>query len=319
MLEGSGQRPKVAIVGASGTVGSQLVELLGARGFSYAELKLFGAREGNGEEPADEGEPVTDLESTADLAGSDIIFLATSAGSAAQIVAANPSAIRVDLSAATRIPAGGLPLVAPGLTARERLLELRQNRAFAIPHPAAQVIAAVLRALGFSSEFAGATVILSASSWGRAAIEALFDQSADVLNARLDLGDDETQSAFNLFLPGDSEETARIITAQVSVLIGSAPALAIQVARAPVFHGAAIALTLPHQAGTPQWSARLREAPGIVVVEGGEASGSVDAAGQEAVIIKIATSPAGAALWCVFDAARLAALSAIWVAETLSA
>jgi len=317
----SGQRPKLAIVGASGTVGSQLAELIGQRDFTYAELKLFGSPASAGAKPIlfeEPGPDVVELESPDDLAGFDVVFLATPSVPAAALLAACPGSIQIDLSAASRAPADNLSLVAPGLTPRERVIELRPTRAFGIPHPAAQVIAAVLRALGIGSEFVGASVILGASGWGREAIAALFNQTADLLNARLDLADDETQTAFNLFLPGEADEMAGVIAAQVAALTGTTPKLAIQVARAPVFHGAAVALFLPYQADTPQWAARLRGAPGLVLVESGEASGSADAAGQEAVIVKLTVGPAGAALWCVFDPARIAALAAIWVAETVS-
>ena len=86
-----------------------------------------------------------------------------------------------------------------------------------------------------------------------------------------------------------------------------------------MFHGAAVALCLPRSPDVSQWATRLREAPGLVLVESGEASSSVTAAGQEAVIVKMTTSPAGVTLWCTFDAARVAALAAVWVAETACA
>jgi len=323
MAARSGEHPKLAIVGASGTVGGQLAELLGQRDFTYAELKLFGAPASARAKPllADEpGPEVNELESPADLAGFDVVFLATPAAPAAALMAACSASIQIDLSAANRVPTADQPLVAPGLTSRERVLELRPKRAFGIPHPAAQIIAAVLRhALVLESEFVGATVLLGASGAGREAIATLFNQSADLLNARLDLADEETQTAFNLFLPDDADELAGVIAAQVAELAGKPVALAVQIARAPIFHGAAVAIFLPYRADLPQWAARLREAPGLILVESGEASGSVEAAGQEAVIVKLTASPAGATIWCVFDAARVAALSAIWVAETVSA
>ena len=322
MAARSGQPPKLAIVGASGTVGSQLAELLGQRDFSFAELKLFGAPASAHAKPllADEAGPeVNELESPKDLAGCDVVFLATPAAPAAALMAACPNSIQIDLSAANRAPSRGQPLVAPGLTPRARVLELRPGRAYGIPHPAAQIIAAVLRTLVIESEFVGATVLLGASGTGREAIATLFNQSADLLNARLDLADEETQTAFNLFLPADADMLAGVIAAQVTELSGKPHALAVQVARAPIFHGAAVAIFLPYRVDLPEWSGRLREAPGLILVESGEASGSVEAAGQEAVIVKLTASPAGAVLWCVFDAARVAALSAIWVAETVSA
>jgi aspartate-semialdehyde dehydrogenase len=322
MAARSGEHPKLAIVGASGTVGGQLAELLGQRDFTYAELKLFAAPASARTKPilADEpGPEVIELESPADLVGCDVVFLATPAAPAAAILAACPASIQIDLSAANRVPTADQPLVAPGLTSRERVLELRPKRAFGIPHPAAQIIAAVLRTLGIDAEFVGATVLLGASGAGREAIATLFNQSADLLNARLDLADDETQTAFNLFLPEDADELAGAIAAQVAELRRKPHALAVQVARAPIFHGAAVAIFLPYRIDFQQWAARLREAPGLILVESGEASGTVEAAGQEAVIVKLTASRAGATLWCVFDAARVAALSAIWVAETVSA
>jgi aspartate-semialdehyde dehydrogenase len=316
------QRPSLAIVGAAGTVGSQLVELLGQRDFAYADLRLFGApasahaRPGAGDEPNLE---VKELESPAELAGCDIIFLATPAGPAAALTRACRSAILIDLSAANRAPDHHQPLVAPGLTARQRILALRAGRIFGIPHPAAQVVAALTGALGVGAEFVGATVLLGASSAGREAIVRLFDQSAELLNARLDLADDEAQTAFNLFLPVEADEMGRTIAAQVTALSGHPATLAVQVAYAPVFHGAAVALCLPNSPDVLHWATRLREAPGLVLVESGEASSTVTAAGQEALIVKMTTSSAGATLWCVFDAARIAALAAIWVAETVCA
>jgi aspartate-semialdehyde dehydrogenase len=322
MAARSGEHPKLAIVGASGTVGGQLAELLGQRDFTYTELKLFGAPASARDKPilADEpGPEVNELEAPEELAGSDVVFLATPAAPAAAIMAACPASIQIDLSAANRVPTADQPLVAPGLTARERVLELRPGRSFGIPHPAAQIIATVLRTLGIDSEFIGAIVLLGASGAGREAIATLFNQSADLLNARLDLADEETQTAFNLFLPEDADGLADAIAAQVAELRRKPHALAVQVARTPIFHGASVAIFLPYRIDFQQWAARLREAPGLILVESGEASGTVEAAGQEAVIVKLTTSRAGATLWCVFDAARVAALSAIWVAETVSA
>jgi aspartate-semialdehyde dehydrogenase len=317
-----GQHPKLAIVGAGGTVGSQLVELLGQRDFSYAELKLFGAPASAHAKPSLADEPVADIdefESPEDLAGYDVVFLATPSAPAAAILTASPASVKIDLSAANRLPSTDQSLVAPGLTSRERVIELRSRGNFGIPHPAAQVIAAVLHTLSSETEFVGASVMLGASSAGRDAIATLFNQSAELLNARLDLADDEIQTAFNLFLPDDAEAMSGIIATQVAELIARPVPLVVQVARVPIFHGAAVAIFLSSRADSLQWGLRLREAPGLVLVETGEASASVEAAGQEAVIVKLITNPAGTVLWCVFDAARIAALAAIWVAETVSA
>jgi aspartate-semialdehyde dehydrogenase len=142
-----------------------------------------------------------------------------------------------------------------------------------------------------------------------------------LLNARLALEDDESQTAFNVFLPPTADELSEMIAAHVVALTGAAPRITVQVAQVPAFHGMAVALFVPTAADTPDWADRLRAAPGIILAETGAASSCVDAVGQEAVIAKLTIAPkgaamAGAAIWCVFDAARLAALSAVWIAET---
>ena len=320
MTAASGRAIKLAVVGAAGTVGSQIVELIGAREVSYAELKLFATEAGISAE-VESGErthAVTQLESPADLAAFDIAFLAMPESEAIRIIAARPGPVLIDLSAAARLPSA-TPLVAPGLTPRERLLELEAGKLFAVPHPAAQVIAAVLSATGIRSGFAGANVMIAASARGREAVSKLFSQSADLLNARLDVGPEETQVAFNVFLPPNGRELAAAIAAQAAALMGSAPQLTIQVAQVPSFHGGAIALFVPAAGDMGEWSGRLRSAPGIILVESDEASGLVDAVGQEGVVVRMGGGgPGGAALWCTYDGARIAALSALWIAETLA-
>ncbi len=187
-----------------------------------------------------------------------------------------------------------------------------------MPHPAAQVIASVLNATEIHSGFVGAAIMMSASTRGRDAIATLFSQSAEVLNARLSLDDEETQIAFNVFQPLDADHSSTVIAAQVGKLVESAPQMVVQIVQMPAFHGSAVSLFLPCSSDSTEWVSRLRAAPGIILVENSDASTLIDAAGQEAVIVRVTLTPAGVAFWCVFDAARLAALSAVWIAETLS-
>jgi aspartate-semialdehyde dehydrogenase len=320
MSANGGYRPRVAIVGASGTVGGQIASLIRERSFPHTELKLFGSNADVpvGVEAGDEVLDVDPLKSSSELADFDIAFLALPPAAAAPILAAAPGPILIDLSGADPPSDGVAPVVAPGLTPRTRISELKTLRRFAVPHPAAQVIATVLRGLEIEGGFAGAAVLLAAASRGRKAIAALFNQSVDVLNTRLDLGDDETQAAFNVFLPAEADAIARTIATQVAALSG-VPLPTVQVAYVPAFHGGAVAMFLPPGPALESARTRLRDAPGIVLVESGEASSFVDAATQEAVIAKLTVSPAGATLWCVFDPARVAALAALWIAETLNA
>ncbi|HLW69551.1 MAG TPA: hypothetical protein VKS22_02910 [Candidatus Binataceae bacterium] len=321
MAERSGSRSRIALVGARGTVGVQIAELIGQRDVTHAELKLFGAAgsaDAEGVESGRETLPVAELAAINELAEFDIVFLAIPAERAAEIIAARPGPILIDLSAASQQPLNALALAAPGLTPRERITGMKKPGVIGIPHPSAQVIATILKALEIPSGFAAATVLFAASSRGREGLSRLFNQSAELLNARLQLGEEESQTAFNVFIPPAADALAAAIAAQVATLLDGGPGLNIQIAEVPAFLGAAVALFLPLAAETSQWAAQLRAAPGIILVESGEASSFVDAAAQEAVIAKLTVTPAGVAIWCVFDAARLAALSAIWIAETVS-
>ncbi|HKV54248.1 MAG TPA: hypothetical protein VJN94_06360 [Candidatus Binataceae bacterium] len=308
---------KVAVVGATGIVGGQIAELIGERDFPWAELRLFAADSSTQSvESGDRMLPVSRLDEPSDLAPFDIAILAIDGAKASEIIAARPGPILIDLSTATI--AGGTPIVAPGLTARERVVEISNAKLIGVPHPAAQVIAAILTALDGSGGFAGAGVMLSASAGGHQAVSKLFEQSVDLLNARLDLADDEPQLAFNVLAAPGSHELAAVIAAQVSALGANASSLAVNVVSVQTFHGSAVALFLPASTNSGEWAQRLRAAPGIILVEGDDASGMVDAVGQEAVIVRMSLSQAGAAIWCVFDGARLAALTAVWIAETLA-
>jgi aspartate-semialdehyde dehydrogenase len=320
MAAASGRSVKLAVVGAPGTVGSQIVELIGARDFSYAELKLFATNAGIAAEveSGDRALPVAQLESAADLASFDVAFLALPEGEAARIAAARPGPILIDLSAALRAPAS-IPIVAPGLTPRERLLELESGKIFAVPYPAAQVVASILNAIGFHTGVAAAHVMIAASAGGREAVSKLFNQSVDLLNARLDLGDEDTQLAFNVFLPPDGRELAAAIAAQVPALMRDAPQVLVRVTQIPAFHGGALALFVPSAGDIDEWAGRLRSAPGIILVDTDEASGLTDAVGQEGVVVRMGGGgTGGVTLWCTYDGARIAALSALWVAETLA-
>ena len=66
-----------------------------------------------------------------------------------------------------------------------------------------------------------------------------------------------------------------------------------------------------------EWTGRLRAAPGVLLIEGDDPAGFVDAIGQEATIVRMRPASGGAVIWAVFDSARMAAFAALWIAESL--
>jgi aspartate-semialdehyde dehydrogenase len=149
-------------------------------------------------------------------------------------------------------------------------------------------------------------------------LTATVDQTTDLLSARLELDDDEVQRGFNVFMREHERSVASAIAAQVAALLEPPPTLSVQVAAIPVLHGSA--LTIDIQAASNGSDARelLRAAPGLLVAEEGEPLGVIDAVGQEAIVVSVETRAQSVSLWCVFDNTRLAALSALWIAETLA-
>lgn len=308
---------RVAIVGATGAVGSQLLELMEERAFPHSELKLFSS-EGHGGESIEAGEqtrPVDFLSDPAELSESDLVFLTVQRPAAEAILSAAAGPIIVDLSAASLAPAG-TPFVAPGFTAREEVRELSRFKLFHTPHPAALALATIINALG-DVPFCAATVMLPASSTGHGSISHLVAQSADLLNGKLDLQDDERQTAFNMVPFPGAPDLEQALAAQMTRLLGRAPELVLQTIQVPVLHGAAITVGLLNAGGSDAWVAALRAAPGVLLVENEETPGVVDAIGQEALLLSFTPGRAGSSLWCVFDNARRTALAALWIAECL--
>jgi len=309
---------RIALVGATGVVGGQLAELLAERNFPTSELKLFASERGAAETVAigDEDRLVTELTGPADLAGFDLAFLAVSPAVAADIIRARPGPILIDLSAAGRT-ASEILLAAPGFVERDRIAALASGEVVAIPHPSAYALATILKALGGDPGFVAATLMLGASTGGKDEIDKLMEESADLLNARLEVEDDEQQRAFNIYPADDEAEIADAVASQVGALLGARPRLTMRVVRVPIFYGTALSIAIPgNQSET--WTALLREAPGVLLIEEEMPPSVIDSAGQEAVVVNLKRASDGAALWCVIDNARLAALCALWVAENLS-
>jgi aspartate-semialdehyde dehydrogenase len=309
---------RLAIVGATGVVGGQLLELIDGRSFPCSELKLFSSEEHGGESLESGGETrrVAALSDPSELADSDVAFLALPRSGAEEIVRAAPGPILVDLSAAMLPPDNTAGFAAPGFTTRDQVRELSRAGLFQTPHPAALALATIINALG-AMPFCAATLMAGASSMGHKAIGHLVEQSADLLNGKLDVKEDESQTAFNSALFPCAAELESALIAQIARLTGAVPQLVLQTVLVPVLHGTAIVLSLPSALGSDTWAAALRAAPGVLLVDNDEPLTVVDAIGQEALLLSLAVGASGSSLWCVFDNARRAALAALWIAECL--
>ncbi|HLX36414.1 MAG TPA: hypothetical protein VKR29_01390 [Candidatus Binataceae bacterium] len=312
------REPRVAVVGATGAVGNQLVELLETRAFPHTELRLFAMEtESTSTIEIEEAEfDIEEFSGAEDLRGFDLAFLAVPERAANDIISVRPGPLLIDLSGAMRMPSGQ-PIVAPGITSRERINELRGKMVFETAHPAAHALATILRSLGVSSGFVGATLLMGASAGGRDRITQTAEESADLLSGSLDLEENEYQRAFNILTSDSDRNVAEVVRAQCAALIDAAPTLSIQVLSAPILHGSVLSIQLPPSEEAASYADRMRAAPGILFLEDSRPVGVIDALGQEAIVVKLNRQSGGASLFAAFDNARLAALIAIWIAENL--
>ena len=115
----------VAIVGASGAVGQELLKVLDQRDFPIDELRLFGSKRSAGSKVVFRGRELTIRELTRDeslFEGIDIAFTSAGAGTSrefADIITAR-GAIMIDNSSAFRMDPD-VPLVVPEVNAADAL------------------------------------------------------------------------------------------------------------------------------------------------------------------------------------------------------
>ena len=113
MSNGSGRRPTLAVVGATGVVGTEAVALLEERGFPVGSLRLMASGRSAGETIGFRGKDVTiEALAGADFAGIDLIFSAPGASVSLEYVprAVAAGALVIDKSSAFRM-APDVPLV----------------------------------------------------------------------------------------------------------------------------------------------------------------------------------------------------------------
>ena len=116
---------KIAIVGASGAVGQELLKVLDQRDFPIDELRLFGSKRSAGSKVVFRGRELTIRELTRDeslFEGIDIAFTSAGAGTSrefADIITAR-GAIMIDNSSAFRMDPD-VPLVVPEVNAADAL------------------------------------------------------------------------------------------------------------------------------------------------------------------------------------------------------
>jgi aspartate-semialdehyde dehydrogenase len=325
----------IAVIGATGSVGETLMQLLDEREFPVANLHLIASDESAGRSLSFKNKSlrVSALESF-DFARVRLAFFA--AGAAVTLEYAEKARAAgcsiIDLAAA--LPAQQAPRVVPEVNP-EVLARLSAPYQLSNPSAVSIALASVLVVLREQIRLQRVTVTacLAVTSRGRQGAAELARQTAELLNARpLEPRFFDRQIAFNLLAQVDTPDSdghgvlERCVASELKELL-DAPALKVSATcvQAPVFFGDSISLSV--QAEEPvelaTICAALSTAPGLEYVESDDYPTAVaDAVGQDEVYIGRVRGglddPSELNLWIASDNVRKgAALNAVQLAELL--
>jgi aspartate-semialdehyde dehydrogenase len=327
---------KVAVVGATGNVGREMLSVLAERQFPVSEVVALASTRSVGTEVSfgDGTLKVKALEYF-DFKGTDICLMSVGGKIAKEwapkIVA--HGAIVIDNSSAWRMDRQ-VPLVVPEVNAHA-LSEIKKG-IIANPNCSTAQLVVALKPLHDLATIKRAVVATyqSVSGAGKDAMDELFRQTRAVFVADpIEREKFTKQIAFNViphidvFLDsGYTKEEWKMMVETQKILDPDIQVTATCV-RVPVFIGHSEAVTLEFEKPITAEKARavLREAPGVLVVDKREDGGyatPIECAGEDATYVsrirKDPTVEHGLSLWIVSDNLRKgAALNAVQIAECL--
>ncbi len=327
----------VAVVGATGLVGSQVVAVLEERQFPLRAIQLYASPRSAGDEVRCGALPArVELLDSARFADTDVVFLAAGEQVSVEWLEriTDSGAVAIDTSQVFADDLG-VPLIVPEVNAGD-VAGFVERRLVVSPDPVAIGLSVVLHPLHAVSPLV--RVVTSTfepvSGAGRAGIEELQRQIVDLMSGR---GTEPERFphriAFNLlphvgeFLAGgaskDEEQTVRALRRLLDV--ADLPVSVTRV-RAPLFYGMALSVNVQTADGLTADQAReiWRDAPGVLLQDDVAAQlypTAADAVGQDAALVgrvRDETIANGLDLWVALDNIRKgAALNAVQIAERL--
>src|SRR2546421_11128099 len=328
---------KVAVVGATGNVGREMLEILAERQFPADEIVALASRRSLGTEVSS-GDKTLKVKALDHYDFSDVDICLMSAGSpvakewAPKIAAAG--AVVIDNSSYWRTDAD-VPLVVPEVNA-DAVTGFRKKGIIANPNCSTAQIVVALKPLHDKAKIKRVVVSTyqSVSGAGKDAMEELDRQTKAVYSLQeVEAKKFPKRITFNVIPQVDAfmedgytkeewkmmMETKKILDPKIK--------LTATCVRVPVFVGHSEAVNIEFEKPITADEARniLRNAPGCLVIDKHEPGGNhtpYEAAGEDATYIsrirEDATVENGLVLWCVSDNLRKgAALNAIQIAESL--
>ncbi len=320
----------IAIVGATGVVGHELVSILHERHFPVENLRLLASEKSAGEKiDFGDTELVVEALGPQSFRNIDIAFGAVD-GSLARKIAdwiAGTSTVYIDKSSAFRLDPE-VPLVIPEVNP-DKIADYRQKNIIACPNctstPLVQMLAPLHKKAGLKHVTVASYQAVSGA--GKAGMEELEKQTRDLFNMReSEPGFFPHQIAFNV-LPYIADEEEKLVAETRRIMGLPELRIAATCARVPVFNGHSAAVYMEFERALSADEAReiLGKGPGLLVVDDLSKNlypTPMEASGGDMTLvgrIRADTSvPHGLAAWYSSDNLRTgAALNAVKVAEIL--
>ena len=330
---------RVAVVGATGNVGREMLNILAERQFPLDEVAAVASARSTGDiiDFGDSGEKlkVANLEHF-DFAGWDMALFAAGSGPT-KIYAPKAAAAGctvIDNSSLYRMDPD-VPLIVPEVNP-EAINGYTKKNIIANPNCSTAQLVVALKPLHDVAKIKRVVVATyqSVSGAGKAGMDELFSQSRNIF-----VGDPSEpeffskQIAFNViphidvFLDDGSTKEEWKMVVETKKILDPKIKLTATCVRVPVFvgHSEAVNIEFENEISADEARDILREAPGVMVVDKREAGGyvtPVEAVGDYATYVsRIREDPTvenGLSIWVVSDNLRKgAALNAVQIAELL--
>ena len=329
---------RVVVVGATGNVGHEMLNILAEREFPVDAIAALASRRSLGTEVSfgDRTLKCQDLEQF-DFTGWDIALFAIGSD-ATRIYAPKAAAsgcVVIDNSSLYRYDPD-VPLVVPEVNA-DAVLGYKKKMIIANPNCSTAQMVVALKPLHDRARIKRVVVSTyqSVSGTGKEAMDELWNQTKGMFVPGQEVAPSvyPKQIAFNViphidvFLDsGETKEEWKMVAETKKILDKSIKVTATCV-RVPVFVGHSEAINIEFEDFLDEAEARdiLREAPGVLVIDKREAGGyitPIECVGEYATYVsrirQDSTIENGINLWCVSDNLRKgAALNAVQIAEVL--
>ncbi|MDJ0686152.1 MAG: aspartate-semialdehyde dehydrogenase [Alphaproteobacteria bacterium] len=330
----------VAVVGASGNVGREMLTTLSERRFPVSKLHALASSRSVGRTVSYGEEETIDCENLSgfDFSGVDIVLSSAGGKISAEFApkAAAAGAVVIDNTSHFRMDPD-VPLVVPEVNP-DALQGFRKKNIIANPNCSTIQMVAALKPLhdAFEIERVVVSTYQSTSGAGRAGMDELFNQTRAVyVNDPVKAENFTKQIAFNViphidvFMDDGSTKEEWKMVVETKKILDPAIKVSATCVRVPVFIGHAESVNIQTRKPIDTDSARavLREAEGVSVVDHRADEGYVtpaECAGEDGVFVSRIRDDIsvenGLNMWVVSDNLRKgAALNSVQIAEALIA